>query len=280
MKEQPNSTLQNKKGLSPIVLVLACCAIVIVVLCVYLSGNDNGTAQNNHMPNTPQTNTPSNDDTPAPSDNSIKLPSNTITDTERLDIEEEILTFQSGGYVSYGYPILTLENKEISSKINESLRSLVDSVILPKAHELELEDTPGTCRYYDFRLCISDTFYSIIVTVDIREGITSDYQAFAWSFTKTEGEYFDLYECCEDRYTLSKLIDSHITDTANYDAEIHTWLTYVLETDNMDDGFAYYFHEDMFVAIINKRYRLNSPDRNPILIQIPYSQIQNLIQIP
>ena len=34
MKEQPNSALQNKKGLSPIVLVLACCAIVIVVLCV------------------------------------------------------------------------------------------------------------------------------------------------------------------------------------------------------------------------------------------------------
>ena len=99
----------------------------------------------------------------------------------------------------------------------------------------------------------------------------------AWNFYKEDGRLADPSVDCSDRYALAKLIDSHIKNTASYDPIIHTWIEEVITGDTASQDLSYYFTEDLFVAVINKRFRLNSPDRDPILIEIPYEKIKPLL---
>jgi len=183
----------TKKGLSPTVILLGVFALIILILCVSLTpkSKQENEGSTSDVEQTPQ-NGPSSENAPIGEDNSPSLPNNVITKDARLTIEEKILNFPSGGCVSYGYPILQLKDNALADTINATLHNLVDTVILPKANELYNEDAPGSKRHYDYRLTVSDKYYSVIVTVDIQEGITSDLQAFSWNFSKEDGKIFDL----------------------------------------------------------------------------------------
>ena len=212
-------------------------------------------------------------------DGTFVLPEYDPESGERLIVDAERILFPSGGYVIYGFPYLILENSALGDSINEKLSSLVKNIILTKADELKNEDAEGSARSYQFELRSGEDYYSVIVTVDISEGITSSRECFAWNFSKKSGQLLDIYQHCGDRYTLAKAIDGCLSDTASYDTVIHTWLTDVLTSEFPSDGFSYYFDDKHFVAVINERFRLNSADRDPILIKVPYSQIKSLISV-
>lgn len=276
MKNNPKTLNRKRKGLSPIVLLLFCFAIIIIIVCISMKPADKKANEHSDIPDSNDQIQVDNEDI-APDDETTKLPNNVHTEDSYLKIESQVIDFPSGGFVSFGYPSIILKDSKLSEKINTSLKDLVNSEILPKAQELAAQDTPGSERSYDYILSVSEEFYSIIVTVDIKEGITSDLQIFAWNFFKTSGEMLNLERHCSDRYSLSKLIDSYIKNTAAYDTLIHEWLTSALVSEKTNDNFSFYLNEDKFVAVINKRFRLNSPDRSPILIEVPYEQIKSYL---
>ena len=272
---------QPKRGISPFVVILLIIAIVIAFLCFKLTLSDNNENKQTEVEDTESVKDPNEDMTEDDEfyDGTFIMPKYNPESGERLVVDAERIRFPSGGYVIYGFPYLILEDQAVGETINAKLSSLVEKIILAKANELLNEDTEGSAISYQYELKSNEDYYSVIVTVDINEGITSSRECFAWNFSKDSGQLLDIYLHCSDRYTLAKAIDGCLTDAASYDTVIHTWLTDILTSEFPSDSLSYYFEDEHFVAVINERFRLNSADRDPILIKIPYSQIKSLISV-
>ena len=282
MKKQTTSKQDLKKGIGFPVIILTIIAVIIAILCIKITSPN---SNNKETPNNKDTESllipPSDDqDNDTFYDGTFVLPEYNPSYGECLYVDAERIKFPSGGYVIYGYPYLVLENQSICEFINSKLKILVDQIIVSKANELLNEDNVGSVRSYQFEFKSNEDYYSIIVTVDINEGITCSRESFAWNFTKSDGQLLDIYEHCQDRYTLAKTIDGCIINTTSYDTIIHTWLTDILTSKFTSNNFSYYFDGEHFIAIINERFRLNSADRDPILIKVPYSQIKSLVTAP
>lgn len=262
-------------------MILLIIAIVIAFLCFKMTMSngtvDKQTEDEDTDPPEDPSEDPENDDEFY--DGTFVLPEYDPESGERLIVDAERIRFPSGGYVIYGFPYLILEDQALGESINAKLSSLVEKIILAKANELLNEDTEGSARSYQYELKSNEDYYSVIVTVDINEGITSSRECFAWNFSKNSGQLLDIYQHCSERYTLAKAIDGCLTDAASYDTVIHTWLTDILTSEFPSDGLSYYFEDAYFIAVINERFRLNSADRDPILIKVPYSQIKSLISV-
>jgi len=264
----------NKNGLSPIVIILLLLAILSAALVITVfSPPENPT--NNPITEKPNDNPPN-----ASPDSELatpNYPSDNNDEKIKLILEKKNMHFNSGGHVSYGYPSIYLEDSpEIADRINLKLRELVDSKILPIIEQLAIEDTPDTMRNYRFELKKGCGFYSIVVTVDISEGITFARETYGWNFLCDTGDYIQLSTHCTKKETFAKIIDSSIQNIAHYDQIIHDWLKEVVCSPYENNEFSFYFENENLIAVLNKRLKLNSPDRDPILVSVPYEKLAEI----
>ena len=268
----------EKRGISGGVILLLILAVIAVVI-VYTtltpkqnSQNQTGNSPSGNITIVPPPNSESTPglpmDTPIPETNAPEMKVQTITET-----------FPSGSYVTYGYPSVEIEDDPtLSEHINNQLHTLVDSQILPMIEQLRMEDVEGylTSRTYSFRISAGSGFYSVVVTLETNEGITSGKSIFSWNFFADTGNLVPLRTHCTDLYRLAVIIDGCIENITSYDQIIHAWLKDILTAEEDSDEFSFYFENETMVAVLNNNLRLNSFDRDPILVKVPYEKIVNI----
>ena len=276
-KKRSYSSPSFKRGISPIVIILAIVAALSVTLLIVLFGSNNN-AKDQNLPSIPTIN--NNQSSSSDKHESETLPGDpVIADAPKLHIEEKTVKFPSGGTVSYGYPTLTIEKyPEIEKRINKKLKELVDTKILPVVEQLKSEDVPNTERMYNFKASAGCGFYSVVVTVDTNEGITSARETFAWNFLCDSGNYADIRELCKNKYNLAVSIDSCIQNITSYDSIIHEWLKSEVVNETTENAISFYFENDNMIAVLNKRLRLDSYNRDPIKVTVPFTKISHIIK--
>ena len=268
-----NQTKGTKKGISPVVLLLLLIAILAITILVF---SLNPPKKPNIPSQTPDTTAP---EAIPPAETFIPVTPPPVINDENvtLFVQSKKVHLNSGGEVSYGYPSLTIKDApDVSARINDQLTDLVEDKILPIIEQMKTEDTPDAYRHYNFTLKQGSGFYCIVVTVDISEGITSAKEIYGWNFFSDSGEYVSLATHCFDRNTLAATIDGCIENVASYDQIIHQWLVDTVTGEHESNEFSFYFDNDSMIAILNKRLRLNSFDRDPILITVPYEKIASV----
>ena len=273
-----------KKGLSPIVLILLLMASISVILFVFSLQKRKQNILDSPIPPSESENTmtpilPDIESTPTEPITPVDPPDDD-NETVKLSVQNKRIHLNSGGEIIYGYPTLTItENPEAASRINEKLHDLVENTILPVIHQLQTEDHPDTFREYMFSLSEGCGLYSIIVSVDIYEGITPAREIYGWNVLEDTGDYVGLNSHCSDRKKLATIIDGCIENLSSYDQIIHEWLTQTLTGEYESEEFSFYFEKDNMIAVLNKHLRIDSFDRDPILITVPFSKISDIFPI-
>ncbi len=281
---QNHSNNGTQKGLSPIVLLLLVVALLTVAILIsnlYLAKHkkdDILPSESTPQPQSPSVttgNTEPSDPKTEPID--PESPADVDNENVKLSVTKKRVHFNSGAELSYGYPSLTLvDAPDIENHINEQLKALVDERIIPVIEQMALEDNPSAFREYSFSLSKGCGYYSIIVTVDINEGITSAREIYGWNFFCDSGDFLQLASHCSDKLAFASAIDSCLENVASYDQIIHQWLIDVITSEHESNEFSFYFEENSMVAVLNKRLRLNSYDRDPIPVIVPYTKISNI----
>ena len=262
----------QKKGLSPLVIILLIAAICSVTAAVMLFANKNDADSQAPSSSLP----PSSGNAPGETWEEQFPPVDIPTEKPNLSLqlERKVIHASSGAEVEYGYPqIVIKDDSALSDKINQTLFALTEERILPAVEQFVMENTPNARRSYSYTLLAGQEHYSLVITLDTSEGITPAREIFAWSFSKESGEFITLQDHCADPLALAATIDGHIENIASYDQIIHDWLKEVVASKYESSEFSFYFEEDNFVAVINKRLKLDSLDRDPILITIPYEKV-------
>lgn len=272
-----NQKQGTKKGLSPGVLLLLLITLLTIVVIFILQRKPEAPL----LPPQGETST-SSDKTvsqvptvsyPTPPVNPPDAPDENVT----LSVQSKSITFNSGGEILYGYPTLTIkDDPETALLINKKLTLLVEEKILPIIEQMAIDDTPDAYRSYHFSLQKGSGFYSIVVTVDISEGITSAREIYGWNFLSDTGEYVTHITNCYDKESFANIIDSCLENVASYDQIIHEWLENVVTNEYETNEFSFYFENENMIAVLNKRLRINFFDRDPILITVPYEKIEKI----
>ena len=264
-----------KKGLSALVIVLLIAAICSVTTAVTLFVRQSDKKDNTPISSQPAASDENSGETWQEQFPPVDIPSQTENLT--LQLQRKIIHLSSGAEVEYSYPqIVMSDNTALADKINQTLLQLTKEQIEPAVSQFIEEATPNATRSYSYALLVGQAHYSLVITLDINEGITPAREIFVWNFCKDSGEFFTLQEHCNDPLALALVIDGHIENIASYDQIIHDWLKEVVACEYVSSEFSFYFEEDVFVAVINKRLKTESLDRDPILIKIPYEKVSSL----
>ena len=142
----------NKKGLSPIVLLLL--LITVIMVTVITLGLRKASPSDTHAP-PPRTESTATFATPeSPLQSTVTPPVDPPIVNEEsvtLSVQSKNVHFNSGGEIVYGYPTLTIKDApDVSARINTRLTQLVEEKILPIIEQMAIEDTPDAYRCYNF----------------------------------------------------------------------------------------------------------------------------------